>query len=67
MNIMLNIEWMLEKKNKNLNRLSKTTGINYNALSKMKKWETIKVEFNTIWKLLEVFKCKPNDLFIITK
>lgn len=67
MNIKLNIEWLLEKKNKNLNWLSKETRINYNALFKMKKWETVKVEFNSIWKLLEAFKCKPNDLFKITK
>ena len=67
MNIKLNIEWLLVKKNKNLNWLSKETWINYNALSKMKKGESTKIEFNTIWKLLEAFKCKPNDLFIITK
>lgn len=65
MNIVLNIDELLNKRNRNLNWLSKETLISYNALSKMKKWKSTKIEFKTIWKLLEAFKCKPNDLFKI--
>ncbi len=67
MNLRLNIEWLLERKDKKLSWLEKETWISYQALWNMKKWTTTKIGFETIWKLLEAFKCKPNDLFKITK
>ena len=33
----------------------------------IKQWRTSKVTFETVWELLKAFKCKPNDLFKITK
>ena len=67
MNTKLNITTLLEKKAKNLRWLEKETWISYQALWSMKNGKTKAINFDTIWKLLEAFKCKPNDLFIIIK
>lgn len=67
MNIEFNIEKLLLKKNKKLKWLELETWISYQALWSIKNWKTTKISFDTIWKLLKAFKCKPNDLFIITK
>lgn len=67
MNIELNIKELLNKKNKNLAWLEEKTWISYQALWSMKKGKTKAINFDTIWKLLKAFNCKPNDLFIITK
>jgi len=65
MKVEANIDKLLWKSNMTLYMLSKDTGISYNALKKIKEGDTSKIEFDTIWKLLKAFKCKPNDLFII--
>jgi DNA-binding Xre family transcriptional regulator len=67
MKVEIKITELLEKREQKLAWLSRKTWINYNALSRIKKWETAKISFETIWKLIEVFKCSPNDLFKITK
>ena len=67
MKIELNIEWLLEKKKMKLSDLEKIVNLSYQQLWNIKEWRTSKISFNTIWELLNGFKCKPNDLFIITK
>ena len=67
MDIKLNITELLEKKDKKLRWLEEETWISYQALWSMKNGKTSKISFDTIWKLLKAFKCKPNDLFKINK
>ncbi len=70
MNIMrveIDIQWLLEKKNIRLCDLEKKVDLSYQQLWNIKEWRTTKVSFDTIWKLLKGFKCKPNDLFKLTK
>ena len=67
MKVELNIEWLLEKNQMKLSDLEKIVNLSYQQLWNIKEWRTSKVSFDTIWKLLEGFKCKPNDLFKITK
>lgn len=67
MKVELNIEWLLEKRNMKLSDLEKLVNLSYQQLWNIKEWRTTKISFETIWELLKGFKCKPNDLFIITK
>lgn len=65
--VKLNIEDLLIKNNKKIRDIEKMTWISYQALWSMKKGKTTKISFETIGRLLKAFKCKPNDLFTITK
>lgn len=67
MKVEINIEWLLEKKNMKLSDLGKKVSLSYQQLWNIKEWRTTKVSFETIWELLKGFKCKPNELFKITK
>ena len=67
MKVELNIEWLLEKNKMRLSDLEKLVNLSYQQLWNIKEWRTSKVNFETIWELLKGFKCKPNDLFKITK
>lgn len=67
MKVELNIEWLLKKKKMKLSDLEKVVNLSYQQLWNIKQWRTTKMNFKTIWELLKGFKCKPNDLFIITK
>lgn len=67
MKVEINIEWLLEKKNMKLSDLEKKVSLSYQQLWNIKEWRTTKVSFETIWELLKGFKCKPNDLFKLTK
>ena len=67
MKVEINIEWLLEKKNMKLSDLEKKVSLSYQQLWNIKEWRTTKVSFETIGELLKGFKCKPNDLFKITK
>ena len=67
MKVELNIEWLLEKKKMRLSDLEKLVKLSYQQLWNIKQWRTSKVTFETIWELLNGLKCKPNDLFKITK
>lgn len=63
----IDIQWLLDKKNLKLIDLENKTWLSYQQLWNIKEWRTTKISFDTIWKLLEAIKCKPNDLFKITK
>ncbi len=67
MKIEIDINGLLEKKKLRLIDIENKTWLSYQQLWNIKTWRTKKIEFETIWKLLEAFKCKPNDLFKITK
>ena len=67
MKISINIEWLLEKNKIKLSDLEKLVNLSYQQLWNIKEWRTSKISFETIWELLKGFKCKPNDLFKITK
>lgn len=67
MKVEINIEWLLEKKNMKLSDLEKLVNLSYQQLWNIKENRTTKVSFETIWELLKGFKCKPNDLFKLTK
>ena len=67
MKVELNIEALLEEKNMRLSDLEKEVNLSYQQLWNIKEGRTTKVSFETIWELLNGFKCKPNDLFKITK
>ncbi len=67
MKVELNIEGLLKEKDLRLSDLEKLVSLSYQQLWNIKEWRTTKVSFETIWELLKGFKCKPNDLFKITK
>ena len=67
MKIEINIDKLLKENDRTLAWLSRKTNISYNALSKIKKWETKKIWFDTMWKILEAFNCDTKTLFKITK
>lgn len=67
MKVEINIEWLLEKKNMKLSDLEKKVSLSYQQLWNIKEWRTTKVSFETIGELLKGFRCKPNDLFKLTK
>ena len=67
MKVTLNIEWLLERNKMKLSDLQKEVNLSYQQLWNIKEWRTSKVSFETIWELLNGFKCKPNDLFKIIK
>jgi putative transcriptional regulator len=67
MQVKLNIRPILKRKKESLYWLHKQTGISYNALSKMEKWDTTKIEFTTIEKLLTILQCEIKDLLKKTK
>lgn len=67
MKVEINIEWLLERKNMKLSDLEKKVSLSYQQLWNIKEWRTTKVSFETIGELLKGFKCKPNELFKITK
>lgn len=67
MRVEIDIAWLLEKKELRLIDIEKKSWLSYQQLWNIKTWRTTKIGFDTIWKLLEAFKCKPNDLFKITK
>jgi DNA-binding Xre family transcriptional regulator len=57
----------LEEKSIRLSDLEKRVSLSYQQLWNIKEWRTTKVSFETIGELLKGFKCKPNDLFKLTK
>lgn len=67
MKIEIDITGLLEKKKMKLSDLEKLVNLSYQQLWNIKEWRTSKISFETIWELLKGFKCKPNDLFKITK
>ena len=67
MKVEINIEELLAKKDMKLSDLEKLVSLSYQQLWNIKEWRTTKISFDTIWELLKGFKCKPNDLFKITK
>ena len=45
----------------------KTCKFELSTALEYKRMKTSKISFDTIWQLLKAFKCKPNDLFKLTR
>ena len=60
----LNIEYLLEKKKKSRYWLVTELHSNYTVVNKMIDNETESISYKTIEKLIEVFDCDFNELFI---
>lgn len=67
MKVEMNIEELLDKKKMRLSDLEKMVNLSYQQLWNIKEGRTSRITFDTIWELLNGLKCKPNDLFKITK
>lgn len=65
--VQLNLENILDKKNKTKYWLSKETNISYGNISKMCNNETKSISFEVLSKLLIALDCAPNDLFEVIK
>lgn len=56
------IDKILSQKNKSRYWLSKQTGISENALGKLCRNQTSRIEFDTVEKICKALKCTPNDI-----
>jgi DNA-binding Xre family transcriptional regulator len=65
--VKIDLEWLLENKKLRLVDIEGKTNLSYQQLLNIKKWRTTKISFDTIWRFLNAFKCKPNDLFKVIK
>ena len=61
----LNLKYLLKKNNKSKYWLVKRLNSNYTVINKMIKNETTSINFETIDKLLEIFNCTIDELFIV--
>ncbi|MCI9596887.1 MAG: helix-turn-helix transcriptional regulator [Firmicutes bacterium] len=63
----LNLEELLEKSGKSKYWLVKKLDSNYDVINKMINHETSAIHFATIDKLLNLFDCSIDELFIVEK
>lgn len=59
----LKVNEILNRQGKSRNWLSKQTGIDYAALSRICHGTTNSISFDTIEKLCKELNCTPNDIF----
>lgn len=62
--LLFKIDEILTQQNKSRYWLSKQTGISENALGKLCRNETSRIEFETIEKICKSLECTPNDIII---
>ena len=65
--VYLNIEELLKKNQKSKYWLVKQLDSNYTVINNMSAYNTTGINFETIDKLLNIFNCEFNDLFVQTK
>lgn len=65
--VYLNIEYLLKKKGKKPYWLVQELNSNYTMINKMINNETTRIEFQMISKLLKLFDCTLDELFIVKK
>ena len=58
------IDEILSKQGKSRYWLSRQTGISENALGKLCRNQTSRIEFDTIEKICKVLDCTPNDIIV---
>lgn len=63
--VSINLKSLIKARVMTLRELSKITGITPQQLSAINRAKPKKIEFNTIYKLLNGLACTPNDLFLI--
>ena len=56
------IDKILSQQNKSRYWLAKQTGISANALGKLCRNETLRIEFETLEKICKTLQCTPNDI-----
>ena len=60
--IQVNLDRLLEKRKKTLYRLSKDTGISYNALHRLQAGKAKQISFDVLDRICEYLECKAGDL-----
>lgn len=60
--LLFKIDEILSKQGKSRYWLSKQTGISENALGKLCRNQTSRIEFDTIEKICKSLNCTPNDI-----
>lgn len=60
----LNLEYLLRKNGKSKYWLVTQLNSNYTVINKMLNHETTSISFDTIERLLEIFECSIDELFI---
>jgi putative transcriptional regulator len=65
--INIRLNEMLDKRDVTLYRLSKDTGIAYEALRKIRDGEVTRIYLDTLEKICVYLKCEPGDLLEIKK
>ena len=63
--IKLNIQYLLDDKNKTRYWLVKNMDSNYETINRLCDNNAVAIQLETIEKLCRVLDCTPNDLFII--
>ena len=63
----LNLKQLLKKNDKSPYWLVKGLNSNYTLINKMIENETVSIEYETIDKLLKLFNCTIDELFIVKK
>ena len=58
------IDEILSKQGKSRYWLSRQTGISENALGKLCRKQTSRIEFDTVEKICKVLDCTPNDIIV---
>ena len=58
------IDEILSKQGKSRYWLSRQTGISENALGKLCRNQTSRIEFDTVEKICKVLDCTPNDIIV---
>ena len=62
--LLFKIDEILSQKSKSRYWLSKQTGISENALGKLCRNETSRIEIGTIEKICKILECTPNDIIV---
>ena len=60
----LNLKYLLNKNNKSVYWLVKQLNSNYTVVNRMLHNEAVSIRYDTIAKLLEIFNCDFNELFL---
>lgn len=58
-----NLRILMAKSNMNIQELADKTGLSRTTISNLRNEYSRGIEFETVSKLCEAFKCKPIDLF----
>lgn len=60
----INIKDRVDAKFNNINKFAVAVGISFGAAEKLYKGETVRIAFDTLEAICNVFNCTPNDIFV---